>query len=233
MWRDKIEFARGGWGTSLVGVVNQASLLLDLGFGGSAARGLWLLLLRCILDNFPCLFGSWRVVICFLGSGCAAPACCPSHSCRLLDYDVVLNVELIVHVHNVDFNSRLGRGSSACRTTPLRSTLAATSRWLLHTCRNYSLHMEELLVLIPCRFVVTSRWITLASTIGSLLMVLNVTCHCDCIVLCSSASRFPARCCICWGDHVGLTWWRSILLKAAILAWIHFFGDVDQTSSCT
>ena len=134
--------------------MNQASLLLDLGFGGSAARGLWLLLLRCILDNFPCLFGSWRVVICFLGSGCAAPACCPSRSCRLLDYDVVLNVELIVHVHDVDFNSRLVRASSARRPTPLRGALASTSRWLLHVRRHYSLHVEELLVLISCQSVV-------------------------------------------------------------------------------
>ena len=135
--------------------MNQASLLLDLGFGGSAARGLWLLLLRCILDNFPCLFGSWRVVICFLGSGCAAPACCSSHSCRLLDYDVVLNVELIVHVHDVDFNSRLVRASSARRRpTPLRSALASTSCWLLHVRRHYSLHVEELLVLISCQSII-------------------------------------------------------------------------------
>ena len=90
-----------------MGVANQASLFLDLGFGGRGARDLRLLLLRCIMNSFPCLFGSWRVVICLPGSGRAAPACCPSRSCRLLDYDVVLNVELIVHVHNVDFNSRL------------------------------------------------------------------------------------------------------------------------------
>ena len=149
-----------------MGVVNQASLLLDLGLGGRGARGLWLLLLRCILDNFPCLFGSWRVVICFLGSGCAAPACCPSHSCRLLDYDVVLNVELIVHVHNVDFNSRLVRASSARRRTPLRGALAATSCWLLHVRRHYSLHMEELLVLISCQSVIVpSRGVVLASSV--------------------------------------------------------------------
>ena len=150
-----------------MGVVNRASLLPALGFGGRGAGGLRLLLLRCILDNFPCLFGSWRVVICFSGSGCAAPACCPSRSCRLLDYDVVLNVELIVHVHDVDFNSRLVRASSARRRpTPLRSALASTSCWLLHVRRHYSLHVEELLVLISCQSVVVpSRSAALASSI--------------------------------------------------------------------
>ena len=150
-----------------MGVVNRASLLSALGFGGRGAGGLRLLLLRCILDNFPCLFGSWRVVICFSGSGCAAPACCPSRSCRLLDYDVVLNVELIVHVHNVDFNSWLVRASSARRPIPLRGTLAAASCWLLHVRRHYPLHMEELLVLTSCQSVVVvpSRWVVLASSV--------------------------------------------------------------------
>jgi len=130
--------------------VSQASLFLGLRFRGRGIRDLWLLLLRCILVNFPCLFGSWRVVACFLGSGCGASACCPSHSYRLLDYNVVLNVELIVHVHNVDFNSRLVRASSARRPTPLRGALVSASRRLLHVRRHYSLHMEELLVLISC-----------------------------------------------------------------------------------
>ena len=109
---------------------------------------------------------------------CATTGCCPFRFWLLLDYDVVLNVELSVHVDNIDFNSRLLRASSARRPTPLRGTLAAASRWLLRIRRDYTLHMEELLVvLISCHSVVVpnSCWVVLATSVRNLRLVLSVT----------------------------------------------------------
>ena len=66
---------------------------------------------------------------------------------RLLNYDVVLNVELVMDVDDVDLNTLSSRGSFLCAWCLLTvRLLRARSR--IHIGRNDSLNVEELLVVL-------------------------------------------------------------------------------------
>ena len=87
---------------------------------------------------------------------------------RLLNYDVVLNVELVVHIHDVYLDS-LTRGISALGLIPVR-LLLSTIRASVHIRWDYSLHMEELLVVLPALLVLHTGTLP---TISLLLDVLG------------------------------------------------------------
>ena len=128
--------------------------------GGTALR-----CLGCGL-TLSCLFGLFR------GRARIRAAACSSRwlslrttRARLLNYDVVLNVELVVHIYDVNLNS-LARGSSLGLVLRLRWASSCATRIQIRG--DNSLHMEELLVVRTAFLILHSR-----ATISLLLDILG------------------------------------------------------------
>ena len=100
------------------------------------------------------------------GLGCGLPLA------RLLNYDVVLNVELIVHVHDVDFH--------ALSTLLPLGVVCLLLRPAIYICGNNSLNVKKLLVVSGYRALfaksVTVR-VWLALNILSLVRPAHSTAH--------------------------------------------------------
>lgn len=96
---------------------------------------------------------------------------------RLLNYDVVLNVELVMDIYDVDLNtlSRVAFIRAWCMLAG-RLGLARTS---FHICWNNSLNVEELLVVVtvvvrsPAFFLVLPYVAPTTTTVGLLLNLLS------------------------------------------------------------
>ena len=94
--------------------------------------------------TLSCLFGLFRGRARIRVAACSSrwlPLC--TTRARLLNYDVVLNVELVVHINDVNLNS-LARGSSLGLVLRLRWASGGATRIQIRG--DDSLHMEELLV---------------------------------------------------------------------------------------
>ena len=117
---------------------------IDLVIGAACRRLVRRALASCrLLRFFPviCLLLSKRGLRSSLWLTSAIRGLCVA--CRLLNYDVVLNVELIVHVHNVDLHSLASPRGCTFLLFASSSALVA-----VHVCRDDSLHMEILLLLV-------------------------------------------------------------------------------------
>ena len=79
------------------------------------------------------------------------PLCRPRS--RLLNYDIVLNVELVVHIHDVDLNTLTTRSTLGMILRLGWSPSIARAATGLHIRRNNSLHMEKLLIVLPTLLV--------------------------------------------------------------------------------
>ena len=98
---------------------------------------------------------------------------------RLLNYDVVLNVELVVHIHDVDLNALTGRPASLGLILRRRwpSSIGCTAT-CLHISWNDSLHMEELLVVLPALLILqTLPTISLVLDVLSRVRATNCATH--------------------------------------------------------